>query len=34
MLLDNNKGEINFNFIVFKVKGYKHILIEKNAQLY
>ena len=29
--MDNNKGEVNFNFIVLKTKGYKHILIQKES---
>ena len=31
ILLDNNKGKINFNFIVLKAKGYKYILIQKES---
>ena len=28
---DDNKGEINFNFIILKAKGYKYILIQKKS---
>ena len=31
MLLNNNGGKVNFNFIALKAKGYKHILIQKKS---
>ena len=31
ILLDNNRGEVNFNFIILKAKGYKHILTQKKS---
>ena len=31
ILLDNNGGKVNFNFIILKAKGYKHILVQKES---
>ena len=31
ILPDNNRGEVNFNFIILKAKGYKHILTQKES---
>ena len=31
ILLDDNKGEVNFNFIALKAKGYKRTLIQKES---
>jgi hypothetical protein len=29
--LDDNGGEVNFNFIALKAKGYKRILVQKES---
>ena len=31
ILPDNNRGEVNFNFIVLKAKKYKHILVQEES---
>ena len=31
ILPDDNRGEVNFNFIILKAKGYKHILTQKES---
>ena len=31
ILLDDDKGEVNFNFIILKAKGYKHTLTQKES---
>jgi hypothetical protein len=31
ILLDDNKGEVNFDFIALKAKGYEHILTQEES---
>ena len=29
--MDDNRGEVNFNFITLKTKGYKRILVQEES---
>jgi hypothetical protein len=31
ILLDDNRGEVDFNFIALKVKGYKRTLVQEES---